>query len=586
MKQLVNLSGGIRGQEILPQYEEEVRAWGKRNWRSRRGAQQRYCSKDDPRSDQGRALIGSIEENKEDCHHVQLGHHYTEDCGDALASAAGFSETVEDSSSRRSSNNKTPPRPPSKRHHQQSQHTSSIPHYLYQERRKKKPSFFATRTPTASAATTMMSPSFLLFFFLVSLAYFYVNLFLVLSLAEQEKNDRNHNAGSRGANGNAAFWVMSSPSALGEKLIRGNGNGTALSESALERDHLGNLTQSTINVSSNSSSRLIGRRNHRYAIPNVLTFTHNVDLLRTNLSGAGTSRSADDVEELKALQANVRRIVSLHPGAAVRFLTDDGCVRSIRKALSDDDNAAMAERLVVAFSNETAGMFKADLCRGAALLETGGLYFDVDLGVRQSLFGNSKNSEEEEVDTSGGGGLLETTTFATVRVHAQSKHPGSFFQAFIAATPRHPVILEYLVLFDEYYRGKIPSIKGKPLGVVLLKRAYDRVLARERHEDEGGAEMARGDKTKVSLPTSSASLSDTTEIWQEVPYNPDLKDTLLRGVPPPTWGTRRACKFVVIATASLDPKNLTVRWPISVPFYSRIAGSRMCPPKKEEEERK
>jgi len=273
------------------------------------------------------------------------------------------------------------------------------------------------------------------------------------------------------------------------------------------------------------------------------------------------SSDADEEAEWMVLQANVRNIAALHPGARVRFLADDDCIRSIRNAVSllpsNENNTAaisMADRLVRSFQNEAAGMFKADLCRGAALYETGGLYFDVDLGVRNMSLWDALRPE---------------TTFATVRVHGQSKHPGSFFQAFIGSTPYHPVLGEYIVLFDQYYRGNLPSLKGKPLGVVLLKRAYDNVLEREQgHREREGNGM-----------TNATSLVDTTEIWQEVLYNPELKDSYLKSVPPPTWGTRRACKFIVIVTRSPDPRNMTVRWPLTVPFYSRIAGSRMCPVK-------
>ena len=255
-------------------------------------------------------------------------------------------------------------------------------------------------------------------------------------------------------------------------------------------------------------------------IPNVLIFTHSENLLAYESLHNGSSSAALE-RELHVLAANVRHTVELHNDAAVRFLTDDDCEEVMVRAFPD------LPHLSVHFRRESTGMYKADLCRGAALYEMGGIYVDVDVGVRMRLWD----------------ALDEDTTFATVRVHRQSAHPGSFFQAFVAVSPRHPIIRRYVELFDEYYRGKLPQYKGKPLGVVLLKRAFDDAVARD------------------------ASLEASVELWQEVLYRFEWQHTHFKNVPPPTWGTRRACKFVVVS--SMDP--------LVVPLYSRVAGSRMCP---------
>jgi GNAT superfamily N-acetyltransferase len=183
-------------------------------------------------------------------------------------------------------------------------------------------------------------------------------------------------------------------------------------------------------------------------------------------------------------------------------------------------------------------MFKGDLCRGVALYETGGVYLDVDLGVRMNLFQALRNG----------------TDFATVRVHRQSRHAGAFFQAFMAASPKHRILGRYVDLFLDYYDGKLPEYRGKPLGVVLLKRAHDEVLGEH------------------------PSLEPAIELWQEVPYKWEWQNTWLRHVPPPTWGFRRACKFIVVAEPSLSqPQAREKAGPLVVPLYSRIANSRMCP---------
>jgi flagellar biosynthesis GTPase FlhF len=288
--------------------------------------------------------------------------------------------------------------------------------------------------------------------------------------------------------------------------------------------------------------------NHSHAIPNILLFTHYTNLLaydgnvipRNSDNNMTAAQDNDKEKELRALAANVQHGISLHPGATVRFLTDDDCVASIKAVMGDDTD------LVQYFENERTGMYKADLCRGAALWETGGLYLDVDLGVRMNLFD-----------------VLESATnFATIRVHLQSKHKGAFFQAFMAATPHHPIIYRYIELFQEYYRGLLdpPFPDGAPLGVLLLRRAYDQILARVDVDEDNDAK--KDSETVVT--------EDTVEIWQELLYLPQFQNTILSHVPPPVWGTRRACKFVVIAEHTFEE-------PFVVPFYSRVADSRMCP---------
>lgn len=254
-------------------------------------------------------------------------------------------------------------------------------------------------------------------------------------------------------------------------------------------------------------------------IPNILIFTYSKNLW-------SESSNLDDEEVV--LAANVRHSVQRHsPDTQVIFLTDDDCIASLRKVFPS---------LISHFQNESKGMFKADICRGAALYETGGIYLDVDVGVRHDLWSQ----------------LAPSTEFFTARVHRQSKWLGHFFQAILGAAPKSPIIYEYLRLFHDYYIGKEKVSSKAPLGVVLLKRAWDNIY-----------------NTTTQLPA--------TELWQEILYHPDIFPNL---VPAPTWGTRRACHFVVVskahtnATAELwDAKGHL----FSIPAYSRVGGSRMCP---------
>lgn len=255
-----------------------------------------------------------------------------------------------------------------------------------------------------------------------------------------------------------------------------------------------------------------------FKIPQILIFTHYRDLLHAT--------DLEDDEE-KVLATNIRRSIHLHgDDIDVRFLTDADCIRSLQNVFP---------ALIPHFVNETQGMFKADICRGSALYESGGMYLDVDVGVRKSLW----------LD------LLPATEFVTSLVHHQSKYPKHFFQAVLGAASKSPIIYKYLELFLDHYTGK-DIVKG-PLGVILLRRAWDAVY----NEDTN---------------------SPSTELYQEVLYNkkffPDLD-------PAPTWGVRRACHFVVVARAhqkqNAEFNGSDGKRQYHIPLYSRIGGSRMCP---------
>lgn len=265
-----------------------------------------------------------------------------------------------------------------------------------------------------------------------------------------------------------------------------------------------------------------------HAIPRILIFTHYRDLL--------VEKSSLTDEEEIVLAANIQKVIRLHPkSTTVRFLTDKQCIESLQKTYPS---------LIPYFQKEEQGMFKADICRGSALYETGGIYLDVDVGVRKDLW----------LD------LANQTEFVTSLVHRQSHYPNHFFQAILGAAPKSPIIYKYLELFEGHYTGKERVEKG-PLGVILLRRAWDRVF----------------DKKKGT---------PVTELYHEVLYNKQLFPNLH---PAPTWGTRRACHFVVMATAN-DVAHSEVSYRekhFHIPLYSRIAGSRMCPihPPKEDEKK-
>ena len=273
----------------------------------------------------------------------------------------------------------------------------------------------------------------------------------------------------------------------------------------------------SFNSQDNGSKNIITeskRQQHQHAIPPVLIFTYHTNLITTPES------ELKDEEDI-ALSKNVQSIISLHPGSTTRFLNDNDCLKSIRASLGPKTN------LTTYFAKETHGMYKADICRGAALYETGGLYFDIDIEARDMSLWDV---------------IAPKTEFVTTLVHKDSNHHGGFFQAFIGVTPQHSMMKRYLELFVQYYEGKI-DVKG-PLGVYFLRMAYDEFIGKK-------------DKDEANV-----------DLWQEVRYNPALFPDVKR-----KWGKRRACQMLVVAGAKksdqFERKQL-------VPFFSHANGSRMC----------
>lgn len=166
-------------------------------------------------------------------------------------------------------------------------------------------------------------------------------------------------------------------------------------------------------------------------IPSVLHFNHRINLLTAcNVTG---SKCTTEEEESAY---NVRHIISLHPGAAVRYFDDTAC----RSAIDQVHPSLSADYL-----SEADGRFRSDMCRLATLSLYGGLYFDNDLGCSvdmRALF-------------------LPNTSFMTITAtdHESSGVRG-FFQAFVAASPAHPVLRLSLIEHDRWYRSKAAGDQG------------------------------------------------------------------------------------------------------------------------------
>jgi hypothetical protein len=197
-----------------------------------------------------------------------------------------------------------------------------------------------------------------------------------------------------------------------------------------------------------------------------------------------------------------------------------------------------------------------------ALYETGGLYIDVDLGVRHSFWKS----------------IQPTTEFVTPFCLDYS----GFFQAFIAVTQYHPVIERYIRLFYDFYKGALPNwgevLRGHK-GVILLKRAYDQILFEQQEEKFEQQKHHHQIHTNFTTEEQTTHLSNTSELWHEILYDEKIFPYVVR----PSWGETVPCQ-VVVSTKSLEQlanSSTSSTAPAYddatiVPAYSRIAYSSRC----------
>lgn len=104
------------------------------------------------------------------------------------------------------------------------------------------------------------------------------------------------------------------------------------------------------------------------AIPHVLYFTHKTNILETEDPPFIYDNVMNTIEAYRGLWKE--------PTADVVFLDDDMCREKIK---------ASEPRLLSWFNREKLGMYKADICRVAALYLAGGYYFDVDIRVVEPI---------------------------------------------------------------------------------------------------------------------------------------------------------------------------------------------------------
>jgi hypothetical protein len=234
--------------------------------------------------------------------------------------------------------------------------------------------------------------------------------------------------------------------------------------------------------------------------PHALVFTYKHNLLETKEPVILYDNVMNTIRQYRRLWNDAQP-------APIRFLDDAACRLAIQQS---------EPKLVMHFDNEKEGKFKADICRVADLYNHGGYYFDVDLKTIQPIRLNA------------------TITFSSVL----SGYPNfdQFFQAFLATTPKHPVLGEALQIMLRYYTGS-HTIRGKNVGTSTLWDAYDAV-------DE-----AKRGPSKLLVETKNTKENEANGEW----YYPDI---------PKLDGVGCCCDQICH-----DPEEKVVY------FYARVPGS-------------
>lgn len=187
------------------------------------------------------------------------------------------------------------------------------------------------------------------------------------------------------------------------------------------------------------------------AIPHILYFTHKDDILGTKTPLEYYNNVQNTIDLYKSAWND--------PQVQVHFLLDDDCRRILGEVHPD---------LLVHFENERQGMYRADLCRVAALYVTGGYYFDTDLQVVEP-FVPDDSVKFMTVESPWG------TTVNNVTLK------GLFFQAFLATEPNSTILEEAMDVMDKWYKHEITYPKGATMGTSTLRYAYDSVPPEARN---------------------------------------------------------------------------------------------------------
>mmetsp|Transcript_43879 Transcript_43879/g.80415 ORF Transcript_43879/g.80415 Transcript_43879/m.80415 type:complete len:309 (+) Transcript_43879:64-990(+) len=214
--------------------------------------------------------------------------------------------------------------------------------------------------------------------------------------------------------------------------------------------------------------------NSESLIPDKILFNYKENLL------VGSARS-----KYPEFQQNLHKTIKLHPHTQVVFYDNGECARAIKRVHSQE--------LREAFEREETGMFKSDICRLAMLWEHGGYYFDNDMEVLTDV---------RRI-------LPANISLSSVLALARCNRPNAVFQAFVAAMPKHPAIMEALHRTLEWYKQKVYlQTEGVPKGYKRLMGTE--VLGAAVMHWLGVEKLKAGPLSRQeSKPTESAGLVQT-----------------------------------------------------------------------------
>jgi len=180
-------------------------------------------------------------------------------------------------------------------------------------------------------------------------------------------------------------------------------------------------------------------------IPHKLWFTYKHDILKEK----DPLKFYDNIQKTIGIYRNAWG----EPDTPAEVLSNERCVEMIVKALlpKKDDS----EKVILDYFFTVKGAFKADICRIAVLYLYGGYYFDIDIQVIEPYLASPDVS------------------FVT----ADNLIAKVFFQAFIASSPKHPVLADNLEKLVLVARGKFALSKFGPkqvnfVGPETLRLSY------------------------------------------------------------------------------------------------------------------
>lgn len=155
-------------------------------------------------------------------------------------------------------------------------------------------------------------------------------------------------------------------------------------------------------------------------IPKILIFTYRFDLLGPDQQKEREPNYFENIIKTIRMYSKAWKQNNTNEQVYVWFMDDEQCLKAIRR---------VEPKLIDYFLKEKDGSQKADICRGAALYLTGGYYFDIDMLA-----------------------ISPVQLSGDVTLSVAASGLSGFFNSYLIATPRNPVIRDYLQILFEFYQ--------------------------------------------------------------------------------------------------------------------------------------